>query len=147
MSQVVVTSMANCDVITTAYRCLEPIGVIGLSWHIMYWRKIWTQTTATLELNTQWFKNPSLFAHCTGFFFMVEEKSTNKLHCNNASWMATRKQVSDTLKSIWPTKQMQIFLLYKNTRKYKYHCGSSLFDVFVFNKTELLQTTCLFFYL
>ena len=40
---------------------------------------------------------------------------------------------------------MQIFLLYKNTRKYKYHCGSNLFDVFVFNKTEFSQTNSHFF--
>ena len=31
--------------------------------------------------------------------------------------MATRKQVSDRIKSIPPTNQMQISLLYKNTRK------------------------------
>ena len=40
---------------------------------------------------------------------------------------------------------MQISLPYKNTRKYKYHCGSSLFDVFVFHKTEFSQTNCHFF--
>ena len=40
---------------------------------------------------------------------------------------------------------MQISLLYQNTRKYKYHCGSSLFDVFAFNKTEFSQTNCHFF--
>ena len=59
--------------------------------------------------------------------------------------MATRKQVSDTLKSIRPTKQMQISLLYENTRKYKYHYDSSLFDVFVFDKTEFSQTNGYFF--
>ena len=40
---------------------------------------------------------------------------------------------------------MQISLLYKYTRKYKYHCGSSLLDVFAFNETEFLQTNCHFF--
>ena len=87
----------------------------------------------------QCFKNPNLFAHCAVFFFIVEEESSHKLHCNNASWMATRKQVSHTLKSIWPTKQMQISLLFKNTRKYVYHCGRSLCDVFVFNKPDFIQ--------
>ena len=46
-----------------------------------------------------------------------------------------RKQVSDTLKSILPTKHRQISLLRKNTRNYKYPWGSSLFYIFVFNKT------------
>ena len=75
-----------------------------------------------------------------------EEKSTNKLHFNKVSWMTTHKQVSDTLKSIWPTKQMQISLLYKNTTKDKCHCGSSLFHVFAFNETWFLFTDCNFFY-
>ena len=35
---------------------------------------------------------------------------------------------------------MQMSLLYKNTKKYKYHCGSSLFDVIVFNETEFSLT-------
>ena len=40
---------------------------------------------------------------------------------------------------------MQISLRYKNTKKYNYHCGSNLFDVFIFNKTEFSQTNCYFF--
>ena len=45
-----------------------------------------------------------------------------------------------------PTKQMQISLLFKNTRNYKYHCGSGLFYMFVFNKTKFSLTNCYFFY-
>ena len=40
---------------------------------------------------------------------------------------------------------MQISLQNKNTRKYKYHCGSSLFDALVFNKTEFSHTNYHFF--
>ena len=59
--------------------------------------------------------------------------------------MATRIQVSDALKSIRPTKQMRIIsVVKKNTRKYNYDCGSRLFDVLVFNKTEFSQTNCHF---
>ena len=39
---------------------------------------------------------------------------------------------------------MQISLLRKNTRKYKYHCGSNQFDEFVFNKTEFSQQIVIF---
>ena len=106
-----------------------------------YWI-LWLNTRSGLKI--------PVFSNIAPVFCIIVEKSANKLHCNNASWMATRKQVSDTLKSILPTKQMQISSLYKNTRKYKYHCGSStvcssLFDVFVFDKTKFLQTNCHFF--
>ena len=37
---------------------------------------------------------------------------------------------------------MQISLLHKNKRKFKYYRGSSLSDIFVFNETDLLQTNC-----
>ena len=40
---------------------------------------------------------------------------------------------------------MEISLLYKNKRKYKYYCGSRRFDVLVFNQKEFLQTTGHFF--
>ena len=49
------------------------------------------------------------FSHIVPVFCIMEEKSTNKLHRNNASWMAPRKQFSDTLKSIRPTKQYRYF--------------------------------------
>ena len=50
--------------------------------------------------------------------------------------MATRGQVSDISESIRPDKQQsQLSLLYKNTKKYEYRCGSSQFDVFVFKET------------
>ena len=46
----------------------------------------------------------SVFLHIAPAFCIIEEKNTYKLHCNNASWNATLKQVLDALKSIWPTK-------------------------------------------
>ena len=72
MSQDTVTIMANFDVITFAYIDARSQG---LSWHAIYCRKFCTETTATLQLNMQWFKNPRFFAHCAGFLYAEAKNS------------------------------------------------------------------------
>ena len=59
--------------------------------------------------------------------------------------MATRKQVSDTLKSIRPTKQILIYLLYKMQENTNIIVVVAYSIPFFFNQTEFSRTYCLFF--
>ena len=85
MSQV--TSMANCDVITIAYRCWEPRIK---SWYVIFEEKFERKQLRHFSWIRSGLKIP-VFSHIAPIFCVIEEKSTNKLHCNNLSWMATCK--------------------------------------------------------
>ena len=65
----------------------------------------------------------------------------NCIAITSREW-ATLKQVSDTrtLKSISLTKQNTDIFAVQRYKKYKHHCGSSLFDVFALNKTLFSDT-------